>query len=130
MKKLAPLLLLATLCLILCCTSSSNTSDPSQPTFPIEVAIHVSGTDSLLYSGSYGNSTDTTRVNGMIPPGVTNYDVYTTTVENDSDMVFASFRKEQAEGGLKVDIYVDDHLKDWQQTSEQFGSVYVTWQPE
>jgi hypothetical protein len=45
-------------------------------------------------------------------------------------MVFARFQKEQDEGGLKVDIYVDDHLKDWQQTSESFGFVYVTWQPE
>jgi hypothetical protein len=123
-------LLLLFVLFLLSCTSSSNTTDPSEPTYPMEVSIHVGGTDSLLYSGDYGNTADTTNVNGMVPPGVTHYDEYITSVENDSDMVFARFQKEQAAGGLKVDIYVDDHLKDWQQTSEEFGSVYVTWQPE
>lgn len=129
MKKAIPFLLLITFSLVFCCTSSDST-DPSQPSFPIEVSIRVNGSDSLLYSGEYGNTTDTTSASGMVPPGPTNHVEYMTSVENDSDMVFARFQKEQEAGGLKVDIYVDDHLKDWQQTSESFGSVYLTWQPE
>lgn len=130
MKKFAVFLSLSFLPLTFCCTSSSKTSDPSQPTFPIEVLIHVSGADSLFYAGEYGNLSDTTQVSGMVPPGIGNYDIYHSSVENENDRVFACIHKQQREGGLKVDIYVDDHLKAWDQTTEAYDTVYVTWQPE
>jgi hypothetical protein len=130
MKQYTLFLFLLIVCLTLCCTSSSNSTDPSQPTFPIQVSIHINGSDTLLYSGSYGNSTDTSYAQGTIPIGSSNYAEYSATVENDSDMVFAGFQKQQEYGELKVSIYVDFDQKAERHTSQSYGSVYVTWQPE
>jgi hypothetical protein len=129
MKQYTLFLLLLIACLTICCTSSSGT-DPSQPTFPIDVSIHINGTDTLLYSGSYGNATDTSYAQGTIPMGSSDYAEYSATVENDSDMVFARFQKQQEYGELKVSIYVDFDQKAEQHTSQSYGTVYVTWQPE
>ena len=123
MKKLAFLFIP----LLLSCTSKGNVSEPDE-TYPIEVSIRVyGGVDSLLFSGEYGNNSDTTEVSGTVPEGNENYVEYISSIEDTANTVFAKIRKEQELGQLKVSIYVDDHLKDWDVTSESYDSVYVSW---
>ncbi len=122
---------LTLLCFLLCCTSSSNTTDPSQPTFPIDVSIRVNGQDSTFYTGTYGNTSDTIQVNpNMVPSGSGNYDVYSASVEHEDDRAFARFYCDPPVGWLKVDLLVDGHLKTWDQTTDPSDTVYVSWQPE
>ncbi len=123
MKKLAFIFIP----LLLSCISKGNVSEPDE-TYPIEVNIRVyGGANSLLFSGEYGNNSDTTEVSGTVPEGNENYIQYISLIEDTADTVFAKIRKEQEIGQLKVSIYVDDHLKDWEATSESYDSVYVSW---
>ena len=112
--------------------SCASEGDPTTPgiTYPISVEIRIYGTDDLQYVGSFGNMTDTTSVSGSVPPGNQNYNQYNTSVDNDSDFTWANFTKQQDAGGLKVSIYVEEHLEASQETYDPFGSVYVTWSPE
>ena len=112
----------------LSCVLQGDVSKPVN-NYPIVVNIRVYGSDSLPFSGKYGNNYDTTQVNGIVPPGNENYVEYTCSIEDSTDMVFADLKKEQDEGGLKVCIYVEEHLKTWNATYESFGSVYVSWKP-
>lgn len=124
MKKL----ILLFIPLLLSCVSQGNVSKPDE-TFPIEVNIRIYGTNNLLFSGEYGNNSDTTEVNGTVPPGSENYVEYTSSIEDTADIIFANFKKEQEQGGLKVSIYLDGWLKKWEETSESYGTVSLTWKP-
>jgi|GEM_PF-3133713 len=115
--------------LLLSCVSQGNMTQPDE-TYPIEVDIRIYGSDSLLFSGECGNNSDTTKVDSiMVPVGSNNYIGYKSSIEDTSDIVFANFRKEEVEGGLRVSIYVDEHLKKWDATSESYGTIYITWKP-
>ncbi len=76
---------------------TKETTEPDQ-TYPIDVLIRISGTDSLIFSGQYGNSSTSIDVDGVIPTpvfiGDPDYVEYSTSIENSQDEVFASFRKE------------------------------------
>lgn len=115
--------------LLLSCVSKGNVSEPDE-TYPIEVSIRVyGGVDSLLFSGEYGNNSDTTEVSGTVPEGNENYIEYISSIEDTADAVFAKIRKEQELGQLKVSIYVNDYLEEWGATSNSYDSVYVSWKP-
>jgi len=125
MKKLVIIFIVP---LLLSCVSKGDVAKPND-TYPITVNIRIYGSDSLFFSGEYGNHSDTMQVNGNVPPGNENYVEYLSSIVDSSDMVFADFKKEQDEGELKVCIYVEEHLKTWDATYESYGSVYVTWKP-
>lgn len=116
---------------------TKETTEPDQ-TYPIDVLIRISGTDSLIFSGQYGNSSTLIDVDGVIPTpviiGDPDYVEYSTSIENAQDEVFASFRKEQAEGTLTVRIGTP--ISNWgfetkreASTTASYGSVYISWKP-
>jgi hypothetical protein len=119
---------LLTIPFLLSCASQGNLNEP-ESTYPITVDIRVNGTDSVAFSGEYGNNSDTTEVSGFVPQGIDNYKEYKISIEDSLDEVFALFYKQQSSGQLKVSFYVDDHLESWDATSESFDTVYVTWKP-
>jgi hypothetical protein len=127
MKKL--FLIIIPILYFISCASEGTPSNPGT-SYPISVEIRIYGSDNLQYTGSFGNTNDTTSVNGAVPPGNQNYNLYNETVENDSDFVWASFTKQQEVGGLRVSIYVEEHLEASQETYDPFSSVYVTWTPD
>ncbi|OQX52877.1 MAG: hypothetical protein B5M53_07620 [Candidatus Cloacimonas sp. 4484_209] len=69
----------------LSCVLQGDVSKPVN-NYPIVVNIRVYGSDSLPFSGKYGNNYDTTQVNGIVPPGNENYVEYTCSIE-DSTML-------------------------------------------
>jgi len=121
-------LIILSVSIILSCASQGDLSQP-ETTYPVQVNIRIYGDDSLHFSGEYGNNSDTSTVTGIVPVGAENYVSYFATVVDSSDSVFAKFHKEQSSGQLKVSLYVEDHLKAWQATSNSFDSVYVSWKP-
>jgi len=130
MKKLVAILLLS---FFLACT---KTTEPEQ-IYPIDVAIRIIGTDSLYFSGEYGNTSTSIDVEGTIPTpafiGDPDYVQYTAAVDNAQDEVFAHFRKEQAQGTLTVQIgLLSDYgfeSKKKASTTASYGSVSISWKP-
>ena len=116
---------------------------PSEPDiYPVDCAVRVKNTgssisDTLRYLGTYGNSSTSIDVDGILEP----FDSldYNIAVENKNDEVFASFQKNQAEGELTVkigtielDLYGNEVFKTKKEasTSAYYGSVYISWKPD
>lgn len=95
------------------------------------VAVRVSGSPNLQYSGNYGTTEGGGRsVDGEL--GVTP-DEYQVPVESgafDFDMVTAFFQKQGVEGTLRVEIIVNGQVVKSQETSAQYGVVDVTYSPQ
>lgn len=90
------------------------------------VAVRVSGTPGTHYSGTYGTSDRTRTANNILGTGFTEYEV---TVEDGvSREVSAAFRKTQpGEGLLRVEIVADGMVVAGRETSEELGTVDVSW---
>ena len=121
----------------ICCTKT-----PSEPDiYPFDVVVRVvnnssSPSDTLLYSGTYGNSNTSIDVDGIL--ALHEYNDYNSFVKDKDDEVFANFRKEQAEGKLTVKIGTMEvdfmgveffQTKKEASTSAYYGSVYISWKP-
>lgn len=118
----------------ICCTKTPTESE----NYPIQLFIRVTGSEGLLYSGTYGNSSMSIDVDGVVPTpvfiGDPDYVEYSTSIENSQDEAFADFRKEQAGGTLTVKIGTP--ISNWgfetkreASTFASYGSVYITWKP-
>jgi copper transport protein len=90
------------------------------------VAVRVSGTPGTPYSGTYGTSDKTRIANNILRTGFTEYEV---AIEDGvSGEVSAAFRKTQpGEGLLRVEIVADDAVVAGRETSEELGTVDVSW---
>lgn len=118
----------------ICCTKTPTETDM----FPLDVIVNIEtlSTDSLIFSGQYGNSNTSIDVDGILYPD--QYQNYNTIIENKNDEVFANFKKEQVMGTLIVRIIItvdkDGHkepeVKKEAGTSASYGSVYITWKPD
>jgi hypothetical protein len=86
----------------------------------------MSGTPGTHYSGTYGTSDRTRTANNILGTGFTEYEV---TVEDGvSREVSAAFRKTQpGEGLLRVEIVADGMVVAGRETSEELGTVDVSW---
>jgi hypothetical protein len=127
------LLILSVLPIIMVCTKATEPI----PVYPFDVAVRIMGTDSLYFSGSYGNTFTSMDVDGMIPKpiliGDLDYVQYTTSIDNSQDEVFAHFSKEQAAGTLTVQIGLPPDYgfesKKEASTTASYGSVSISWKP-
>lgn len=118
----------------ICCTKTPTETDM----FPLDVIVNIEtqSTDSLIFSGQYGNSNTSIDVDGILYPD--QYQNYNTIIENKNDEVFANFKKEQVMGTLivRIIITVDKNghkeleVKKEASTSASYGSVYISWKPD
>jgi len=121
-------LFLLILLLIFSCSGNKLT----EQNYPKTVTIRTSGSETILYTGSIGNSTSYTDVDGTVTES--SFAQYSTKLEDENDEIFAHISKEQETGTLTVQIgflLMDNSLdiKKEGSTSASFGSVYLNWKP-
>ncbi|HLL58059.1 MAG TPA: hypothetical protein VK359_09095 [Rubrobacteraceae bacterium] len=105
-------------------------SVPLSPEEAGEVVIRVSGTEGIVYSGTYGT------IEGMLETAEdtlgsepTEYEVE--VAEGVADGVTAGFQKTQpGEGELQVEILADDEVVVESRTLADLGAVNADWFPQ
>jgi len=121
----------------ICCTKNPTWSYD----YPIQLFIRVTGSDvGLLFSGTYGNSSMSIDVEGVVPQKEYNWQIgwvdYPINLEDSNDEVFANFKKEQTEGTLILKIMQPSSNPDYPytrkeaSTSASYGSVYISWKQD
>lgn len=95
------------------------------------VAVRVSGTQGVEYSGSYGTSQGQTTVDGTLGGEPDEYEVDAQTGTFEFDVITASFQKRSpGPGQLRVEIVSDGDVQASQETSAEFGVVTTSWSPQ
>jgi hypothetical protein len=107
-----------------------NTNVPTSPEAAGNVAVRVSGTEGIAFSGTYGTIEGSLQtVDDTIKAEPTDYQVE--IQKGVSDGVTAGFQKTQpGEGALKVEILADDKAVVESRTLVEFGAVNVDWFPQ
>jgi hypothetical protein len=96
-----------------------------------DVAVRVSGTQGVEYSGSYGTTQGQTTVDGTLGARPDEYEVDAQTGRLQIDVVSASFQKRSpGPGQLRVEIVSDGDAQASQETSAEFGVVSTVWSPQ
>jgi len=118
--------------LILLLIFSCSGNKLTEQNYPKTVTIRISGSETISYRGSIGNSTSATDVDGTITES--SFAQYSRKLEDENDEIFAHFFKEQEAGTLTVQIgllLMDNSLdiKKEGSTSASFGSLYLNWKP-
>jgi len=96
-----------------------------------DVAVRVSGTPGIDYSGSYGATQGQRTVDGILAAAPTEYDVEAKTGRFEFDAISAVFQKRSpGAGSLLVEIIHEGEVVASQETSAEFGVASVTWSPQ
>jgi hypothetical protein len=96
-----------------------------------DVAVRISGTQGVEYSGSYGTTQGQTTVDGTLGARPDEYEVDAQTGRLQIDVVSASFQKRSpGPGQLRVEIVSDGDVQASQETSAEFGVVSTVWSPQ
>ena len=115
------------------CGGSEEEGDLSVPLSPEEageVVVRVSGTEGVVYSGTYGT------IEGMLQTvedtvGAEPTDYPVDVAEGVSDGVTAGFQKiETGEGELRIEILADDEVVVESRTLADSGAVNADWFPQ
>lgn len=115
------------------CGGSGGEEDlsvPSRPEDASKVVVRVSGTEGLVYSGTYGTIEGTLdTVDDTIGSEPTDYEVE--VAQGVSDGVTAGFQKTKpGEGELQVEILADDQVVVESRTLADSGAVNADWFPQ
>ncbi len=95
------------------------------------VAVTISGTQGVEYSGSYGTSQGQTTVDGTLGGEPDEYEVDANTGTFEFDVITASFQKRSpGPGQLRVEVVTDGDVQASQETSAEFGVVTTSWSPQ
>ncbi len=92
-----------------------------EATYPLEVEFLVTGTEGISFTGSVGNRSSSSSVQGTTPES------YFVELENEYDMVKGDFHKGTEAGTLSVEIYVNNDYKKEASTWAPYGSVSITY---
>ena len=122
-------------------TATQDKAEPGEENQPKEeagqaedagdVAVRVSGTQGVEYSGSYGTTQGQTTVDGALGARPDEYEVDAQTGRFQIDVVSASFQKRSpGPGQLRVEIVSDGGVQASQETSAEFGMVSTVWSPQ
>lgn len=105
-------------------------SVPPSPEDAGEVIIRVSGTEGVVYSGTYGTIEGTLEtVEDTVGSEPTEYDIE--VAEDVSDGVTGGFQKTlSGEGELKVEILADGQVVVESRTLADLGAVNADWFPQ
>jgi hypothetical protein len=96
-----------------------------------DIAVRISGTQGVEYSGSYGTTQGQTTVDGTLGARPDEYEVDAQTGRLQIDVVSASFQKRSpGPGQLRVEIVSDGDVQASQETSAEFGVVSTVWSPQ
>jgi hypothetical protein len=95
------------------------------------VAVRISGTPGLEYSGSYGNTQGQKTVDGTLGAQPAEYEVDADTGTFEFDVISASFQKRSpGPGSLLLEIVSEGDVQASQETQAEFGVVTSTWSPQ
>ena len=96
-----------------------------------DVAVRVSGTQLVQYSGSYGTAQGQRSVDGILGSGPNEYDVEARTGRFEFDVISATLQKRSPGGGtLRVEIPSKGKVVASQETTAEYGVASVSWSPQ
>jgi hypothetical protein len=96
-----------------------------------EVAVRVSGTQGVEYSGSYGTSQGQRSVDGALGAEPEDYEVDAQTGRFEFDVITATFQKRSpGPGTLRVEIVSEGEVVASQETTAEYGVANVSWSPQ
>lgn len=89
--------------------------------YPRDVEFLVTGTKDIAFTGSCGNRSSSSSVDGVTPQS------FYTKLENDYDMASGNFQKLVEGGTLMVEVYVDQYFKKDASTWAAYGEVRISY---